>query len=681
MIYVLRRDLRLYDNPIFEEVRRRFATAGSASPVTHLLPIYVVPAAQVEISGFLSPGTELESPYPEARSRVAKFWRCGPHRARFLAESLFDLRRSLESCGSGLVLRVGTIADTIGAILETYKNNGNGNKSDNGNGNGDVKVCGVWITEEEAFEEKAEERDLRRVAEKFGVPFKLWRDEKYYIHHDDLPNDIPRDARRLPDVFTQFRNMVEPLRKSCRSPLSMPSDLSLTADEATTSDASDDARIRLPPLPAGTPPQKRPFALADDMKVEDFISRLLAPLQKDPGLTEEEVNAWGTVYEPSGEEGGRMIGGERMAHKRLQHLITSGAALTYKQTRNQMLGPDFSTRFSAPLALGCITARQINKMMVDYEEGKSTSVVGKATPGFGSGENEGTGWIRFELLWRDYFRLCTRKYGIRLFTPGGFREDIMRGRNRKQGRVSLDDGRDDGRDSHSYRRDWRNPRDEKECADHLRRILTGTTGLGLIDASQRELYLTGWTSNRARQNVACFFAKHMNIDWRIGAEWYEMLLVDHDVNSNWANWQYVAGVGNDVKEARLFNPIKQSHDYDPDGKYIKYWVKELRGVDRPDWIFLPSMMPLASRQSLGLTGLVTVEKPLKRIEYKSRRPSIGSQNGASNLAPQPGLQSGPQSGSQSGPSQRGRMRKWGRAGEEQEALKDGQQSIRRYFSK
>jgi len=83
----------------------------------------------------------------------------------------------------------------------------------------------------------------------------------------------------------------------------------------------------------------------------------------------------------------------------------------------------------------------------------------------------------------------------------------------------------------------------------LLRFRAGTTGTGLIDASLRELFRTGYTSNRTRQNVASFLSKRLNIDWRVGAEWYECMLVDYDCASNWGNWQYVAGVGNDPAKA------------------------------------------------------------------------------------------------------------------------------------
>lgn len=194
-----------------------------------------------------------------------------------------------------------------------------------------------------------------------------------------------------------------------------------------------------------------------------------------------------------------------------------------------MLGADFSTKLSAWLALGCVTARQVHHYLLDFEEGRSQ--LGKDVEGYGKGENKGTAAIRFELLWRDYFHLATRKFGPRLFRIGGFKDD--------------------------YSFAWQYPEKDPEVQHHVDRFLAGKTGTGLIDASMRELFHTGYTSNRLRQNVASFLAKHLGIDWRIGAEWYESLLCDYDVSSNWGNWQYLAGVGNDPREARVFNPVKQ----------------------------------------------------------------------------------------------------------------------------
>ena len=78
-------------------------------------------------------------------------------------------------------------------------------------------------------------------------------------------------------------------------------------------------------------------------------------------------------------------------------------------------------------------------------------------------------------------------------------------------------------------------------------------------------------SNRGHQNVASFFSKDMKMDWRIGAAYFESLLVDYDVHSNCRNWMYVSGVGNDPRE-RKFDLKWQAERYDPQGKYQKLWL-------------------------------------------------------------------------------------------------------------
>ncbi len=143
--------------------------------------------------------------------------------------------------------------------------------------------------------------------------------------------------------------------------------------------------------------------------------------------------------------------------------------------------------------------------LLHFEDG--TTELGKGVHGYGKGENKGTSAIRFELLWRDYFRLTTRKFGPKLFKVSGFKNDRSKS--------------------------WGYPQKSKELQRKVTRFLEGTTGTAFIDASMRELFLTGYTSNRSRQNVASFLAKHLGIDWTIGAEWYESLLIDYDVSSNW----------------------------------------------------------------------------------------------------------------------------------------------------
>lgn len=287
------------------------------------------------------------------------------------------------------------------------------------------------------------------------------------------------------------------------------------------------------------------------------------------------------------------------------YLIHSGNILTYKDTRNGLSGVDFSTKLSAYLALGCITARQIHFEMLGFEDGTNDEYA--EAPGYGQGEGEGTASMRFELLWRDYMHLCAAKFLANLFKLEGFRYDA------------------------AYKKTWLAPADasgdyiepSEAIGDILKRFLEGSTGMGFIDASQRELYHTGYTSNRARQNVASFLTKHLDIDWRYGAEWYECMLIDYDCGSNWSNWQYVAGVGNDPRgDARVFNPVKQAFDYDRDGSFTKMWVSEARHFSKLENIF---QLWTANKRDLALAGLthnIMVTNPIKAIEFTiDRRPN------------------------------------------------------------
>ena len=84
--------------------------------------------------------------------------------------------------------------------------------------------------------------------------------------------------------------------------------------------------------------------------------------------------------------------------------------------------------------------------------------------------------------------------------------------------------------------------------------------------------VTGFMSNRGRQNVASYLVNNLQLDWRYGAAYFEQQLIDYDVCSNWGNWAYLAGVGNDPRGNRVFNIEKQEIDYDPKKTYRNLWL-------------------------------------------------------------------------------------------------------------
>lgn len=166
LIYLLRHDLRLSDNPIFHRL-----ASNNDHDFTHLLPVYVFAAQQLEVSGFIKDGGS--SPYPEARSTVSKVWRTGPHRAKFIAQSVWNLKENLESVGSGLVLRAGKPSDVVQSLIEGLNEKGQ-------------HVGAVWLTNEEGVEERREQKAVSGVCHKLGTEFKIWEDEKYYIDESVL---------------------------------------------------------------------------------------------------------------------------------------------------------------------------------------------------------------------------------------------------------------------------------------------------------------------------------------------------------------------------------------------------------------------------------------------------------------------------------------------------------------
>lgn len=142
----------------------------------------------------------------------------------------------------------------------------------------------------------------------------------------------------------------------------------------------------------------------------------------------------------------------------------------------------------------------------------------------------------------------------------------------------------------------------------------GLTGYPIIDAGMRELWRTGYMHNRVRMIVASFLTKDLMIDWRKGAAWFWDTLVDADLASNSASWQWVAGSGADAAPYyRIFNPVLQGEKFDPHGEYVKRWVPELMAVSSK-WVHQPWKAP---QGSLSIT--LGVDYPLPIVDHALAR--------------------------------------------------------------
>ena len=219
-------------------------------------------------------------------------------------------------------------------------------------------------------------------------------------------------------------------------------------------------------------------------------------------------------------------GGETSAIDRLNDYFFNTKKLGfYKKTRNGLVGVDYSSKFSPWLANGTISARTIYWQVKKFEQEYY--------------KNQSTYWLIFELIWRDYFKYISMKFDNNIFKLGGI-----------------------------LKKDYWWSKDENV----IDKWINGETQDDFVNANMIELKETGWMSNRGRQNVASYFAKELEIDWRIGAAYFEEQLLDYDVHSNYGNWMYVSGVGNDPRD-RKFNTQMQAERYDGNGRFRKLWLQ------------------------------------------------------------------------------------------------------------
>lgn len=457
-------------------------------------------------------------------------------------------------------------------------------------GSGAMVLCQAQVTSEELG---VDEAIKRAIAPSSLLP--LWGGTLY--EKEELP--FAADLSDLPDVFTPFRNKVEK-GAIVQPPLPSPAAGSL-------------------PLPAGfTPPPGLDFET-----IPSLASLGVEEIPEDPR---------GVMH---------FAGGETAALARLRHYLWDTRALsTYFETRNGMLGADYSSKLAPYLALGCISPRAIAAECRRYEAEVEA--------------NKSTYWLVFELIWRDYFRYYCAKHGDAVFKRGGpIRSNVK----------------------------WR------VDPALLQRWKEGRLGVPLVDANMRELAATGFMSNRGRQNVASYLALDLQLDWRQGAAHFESLLLDYDVCSNWGvrrppasfistpvtclpiphpmahpvtpssrippthplpslpldvlslrappllvhciysccpslsssslqhslciscssahpltptlfqNW--VAAAGLTGGRVNRFNIVKQSKDYDPDGDYVRHWLPELKQLPA-QFVHEPWKMSVADQQRYGV---------------------------------------------------------------------------------
>lgn len=174
---------------------------------------------------------------------------------------------------------------------------------------------------------------------------------------------------------------------------------------------------------------------------------------------------------------------------------------------------------------------------------------------------------------------------------------------------------------HAARRAWRPSYDAIKWSSDQRALeawKSGKTGYPIVDAGMRQLAATGFMHNRARMITASFLTKDLMIDWREGEAHFLRHLVDGDIAANNGGWQWCAGSGTDAQPYfRIFNPVTQAGNFDPDGEYVRRWVPELAALSAPA-IHAPWAHPKALAEAGISLGVHYPEPIVDHAEARQR---------------------------------------------------------------
>ena len=370
-------------------------------------------------------------------------------RARFLIETIEDLRQELKTLNIPLIVKVDD-GNSLKQLCYQYQ------------------ITDLYMQEEWTKEEVDQEKNIPDTVS-------VHKSYSQFLFH---PNDLPLAIENLPEIFTVFRKACEK-NSTVRPCAPEPRKLADENDKIPSSEPLTLQELGYAPF--------------------DIHPNSAFPFQGGSGAASERLNQyfWKT--------------------KKLSY---------YKKTRNGLLGTDYSSKFSSWLANGSISPKSIYWSVKDYEQEID--------------KNQSTYWLIFELIWRDYFKYVSLRHGNSIFVVGGIKKRVY---NWQQNHQVFDQ--------------W----------------INGTTAEPFVNANMLELKNTGFMSNRGRQNVASYFAKTLQMDWRLGAAYFESMLIDYDVHSNYGNWMYNAGVGNDPRD-RVFNVGLQAERYDGKGKYQSTWLQK-----------------------------------------------------------------------------------------------------------
>lgn len=521
--------------------------------------------------------------------------RLGVHRAKFLSETVADLHAALARLGSVLITHAGISHVVLGSVaraLLVHAVNRQAATSAAAQRLGDSEtahephvILTLVYSEEWAPEEmeiaEAVVHELEAVVQsvessalacELGLRIQL----RVQIEYDLLlykPSDMPfRSVADAPDQLTAFAAAL------ADTPVCAP----------------------VPPPEPGSLPLGFLYSALSDVTAPELALSTMAPrLTAAPSVFPHgDLRVAPASDAVLGDESlvTHFMGGERAALERMQRYVFDERSLeTYKKTRNSVAGQAYSSKFAAWLANGSLSARQIHATLRQASETMPAQSVD---------------FLHFELQVREFYRwylwkhreACFRWYGVNGLLPSGTVRPELRHYTIGRSEAPADETREAAFEA------W----------------VCGRTGYPFVDAAMRELYHTGFQAHRSRLNCASFLVMDLCVDWRLGADYYEAMLIDYDVSINYGNWHAVTGLG--ATRFHHYNVVSDGKQYDPRGLYVRAWVPELARL--PDeYVHCPWQAPADVLAAAGVRLGETYPQRVWTLRWGRGRGAGGSAGG------------------------------------------------------
>lgn len=557
IIHWFRTDLRLDDNSAFAAAAEMAQKSGRP-----LVPCYIINPDNFGDNKCHVPGKR----YSDV-STIGDVPKIGKFRARFILDCVEDLREQLDDAGYGLLVATGSPESVFTTLIG--KRNAKDNVTGEGEGKGAAGGTGTRKARADHAQTHAESEGSQR-SDRAGDSAGGDGAREAEARHEIFCNyEIGlRDPESWYDVDATFNAHWGPTLYHIDDLSEHPYNMGLKGNfKMFMAYVQQIEHVREPVGPIGKGDAPTLTAKErDNLEGDGFsFSNIGLPSLHDLGLEEPVVDVRRVVQRRGGETSGL----ERMN----EYLYEGNDLPTYWHTREQFGKLNSGSRLSAYIAQGCISPRRLYGELHRWEEEKRWLNFPEDLDGLkGLIDDDGTvpmieaprkipgksvDLLSKQLLWRDFYHFVAMDFDKKLFELGGFTTKTT-GWNLNE----------------EYIEAWK----------------TGTTGYPLVDANMRELLATGFMSSRGRMLVASFLALDLKVDWRVGAEYFESMLIDHDISTNWGNWLNSAGLTGTTKgRPNKLNPISQARKFDKSGEYVKMWIPELANVPKP-FLFEPWKM-------------------------------------------------------------------------------------------